>query len=97
LRDQICNEQESYIREIDFLRNKFTHDSETVKLALDKLLSRAKDGNGLSSEIVNRLNRFMNNLENCEDDEDIDLKISEKFLSEVEKEVITILSGQFKK
>ena len=97
IKSLLSSKQESYVREINFMRDRFTHDSEAIKIGLDRLINSAKDENSLKPEIINRLRRFSASDGYSNGNGTNNLKESERYLTELEREIMNVLSGQFKK
>jgi hypothetical protein len=100
LLEQIGQRRDEYIRQINILRDKFIQDTETIRMGLEKLSSSQTHREEISTDRLHSLNRLAMkkmSLEDMDTDDIDNLKTYEKHLADLEKEVIEILTGRFKK
>jgi hypothetical protein len=97
---QVDRDKDEYIKQVDVCKQKYISDSETIKMALTKLLTSLEHEQEISQEKASRLQELLH--ERFMDDDDQrdeigELKAKEKSLAALEKEVIEILSRRFTK
>ncbi len=100
LLEQAGRRQKEYVRQINILRDKFIQDTETIRMGLEKLSSSPAHREEISSDKIQSLNRLaMKEISFKDlDSNDIDnLRAYERHLADLEKEVIEILTGRFKR
>jgi hypothetical protein len=98
--DQVNKNEGDFIKEINILRDKFIADSETIKMGLTQLLNSEEHQSTISTEKATHLKEIayldMNKAESGQDDLS-KLQAREKYITELEREIIMILSHRFKK
>jgi len=97
---QVDRNKDEYVKKIDVCKRKYISDSETIKMALIKLLTSHEHEQEISPEKAGRLQELLQERFEDEDsqrDEIGVLKEKENSLAALEKEVIGILSRRFKK
>jgi hypothetical protein len=100
LLEQTGRRRDEYIRQINILKDKFIQDTETIRMGLEKLSSSRAHREEISNNKLHSLNRLSMKEMSIEDmdSDDIDnLRAYERHLADLEKEVIEILTGRFKK
>lgn len=97
---QVDRDKDQYIKQVDVCKQRYISDSETIKMALTKLMTSLEHEQEISQEKASRLQELLHE-RFMEDDEQRDeigeLKAKEISLAALEKEVIEILSHRFKK
>jgi len=97
---QVDRNEGEFIKEINILRDKFISDSETIKMGLTQLMNSEQHRETISSEKATHLKQIADLNMEPEDtklDDLSKLQVREKYLGELEKEIIDILSQHFKK
>ncbi len=97
---QVDRNKDEYVCKIDTCKEKYISDSETIKMALTKLLTSHEHEDSIPREKALRLQELLrcaSHSENGGRDEMTKLKERENSLAALEKEVIGILSRRFKK
>jgi Arc/MetJ-type ribon-helix-helix transcriptional regulator len=97
---QVDKNEGDFIKEINILRDKFISDSETIKMGLTQLLNSEEHRETISSEKATYLKQIADSSLEQKDSELDDLsklQAREKYLGELEKEIIGILSQRFRK
>lgn len=97
---QVDKNEGDFIKEINILRDKFISDCETIKMGLTQLLNSEEHRSSISTEKATHLKAIADSSpENEETNEDdlSKLQAKEKYLTELEREIIGILSQRFKK
>ena len=100
LLEQISRRRDEYVRQINILRDKFIQDTETIRMGLEKLSSSRAHREEISSDKIHSLNRLARKeipLEDLDFNDIDNLKAYEKHLADLEKEIIEILTGRFRK
>ena len=97
---QVDRNEGEFIKEINILRDKFISDSETIKMGLTQLMNSEQHRETISSEKATHLKQIADLNMEPEDtklDDLSKLQAREKYLGELEREIIGILSQHFKK
>lgn len=97
---QVDKNEGDFIKEISILRDKFIADSETIKMGLTQLLNSEEHRSTISMEKATHLKEIADiNVDKTDTKQDdlSKLQAREKYLTELEKTIIEILSQRFKK
>lgn len=100
LLEQTGRRCDEYVERINILRDKFIQDSETIRMGLEKLTSSSAHREEISGEKVRSLIRLARQeiaLEDLDSDDIDNLRAYERHLAVLEREIIEILTGRFKK
>jgi hypothetical protein len=100
LLEQVDKNEGDFVKEVNILRDRFIADSETIKMGLTQLLGSKEHRDTISSEKAIHLKEIADLSAEGEDsklDDLAKLQAREKYLTELEKTIIGILSQRFKK
>lgn len=100
LLEQAGRRRDEYVRQINILRDKFIQDTETIRMGLEKLSSSRAHREEISSDKIHSLKCLAMkeiSLKDLDSSDSDNLRAYEKYLADLEKEVIEILTGRFKR